>query len=263
MITYKILKPEITNVSGTVWSTLKASWVFWGVVAVSILTTILSFSIWPLFLILFYFMTAVNKTRNSFWQQFAEINGWQYKGIGDSDNELGIMFKQGNGGGGTDHNIQGSIEGRPFRIFDYQFSVGKEDSQKTYFYTVFAFKFNGSFPNIYLNNKHNSYSISIGEKIPLPLEFEKQFSLSAPLKYEIEALEIFTPDVFVKLLEGGFTHDIEFVDHEVLMFVDGVIDSSEKLEKEFSRALNLEDLFDEKLDKFKFEQIGDIPHQLK
>ncbi|MBI5798674.1 MAG: hypothetical protein HZB10_01970 [Candidatus Yonathbacteria bacterium] len=114
-----------------------------------------------------------------------------------------------------------------------------------------------------MNNKHNSYSISAGEKLPIPQEFEKEFTLSAPRKYETEALEIFTPDIFIKLLDGGFTHDVELVDHEILMFVDGGTDNFEKLEKEFNRAMEIEDLFDEKLDKFRFEQIGDISPQLK
>lgn len=49
----------------------------------------------------------------------------------------------------------------------------------------------------------------------------------------------------------------------MLIFADGRINNFEKLEEEFNRALELEDLMDEKLDKFKFHQIGDRSSILK
>ena len=98
--------------------------------------------------------------------------------------------------------------------------------------------------------------------IPLPVEFEKNFSLSAPRKYEIEALAIFTLDVLAGLLDNGFAYDVEFVNQEVLIFTDGQINDFGGLERAFDQALKLEDLLDEKLDRFKFQQIGDMPHTL-
>ena len=86
--------------------------------------------------------------------------------------------------------------------------------------------------------------------------------MSAPKEYEIEALEIFTPDVLASLLDNKFGHDVEFVNQEMLIFFYGQISDPEQLEREFKRALDLEDLLDEKLDRFKFEQIGDMPTRL-
>lgn len=259
---YKIIKPEVTDVSSAAWKQAKTSWWFWSFVVVSIAEAYFLGNYWLFLLIMFYMMSATNKAVDSFWNQVAKNNGWEYKGAVDDFDEPGIMFKQGKGQDIT-HLIEGKVDGRPFRMFKYFFTIGEEKNETTYWYTVFAFKFDGTFPHIYLNNKHNSYSISVGEKLPLPTEFEKQFVLSAPRKYETEALEIFTPDIFTKLLDGGFNHDIELVDHELIMFVDGSIDNFKKLEKEFNKVMELEDLFDEKLDKFKFEQIGDMSHQLK
>lgn len=174
--------------------------------------TALSFSLFTFFFI--YIFRAQDKARSSFWKEFAEVNGWKYKNIkqpgilnlnyyGEPDKEAGVMFKEGKGRSLT-NEIEGVIEGRHFRLFCYEFFVSSGKSRRTYHYTVFAFKFKGSFPHVYLNNKLNSWSVSTGEKIPLPTEFEKRFSLSAPKKYEIEALEIFTPDVLTSLLDGGF-----------------------------------------------------------
>ncbi|MDO8604553.1 MAG: hypothetical protein Q7K40_04145 [bacterium] len=257
-MSYKIIKPEITDVWGSVRKQAKNSWWFWGFVVGAIVELFIFGNFWILFGAMFYIMSATNKARDSFWKQVAEKNCWQYKGELDEFTERGIMFQQGKGRR-IYHLIEGDVDGSEFRMFHYQFSVGEGKSETTYWYTVFAFKFDGSFPHIYLNNRHNSYNISIGENLPMPSEFEKQFLLSTPRKYETEALEIFTPDILTKLLDGSFTHDVEFVDHELMMFVEGSTDDFKKLEEEFNKAMELKDLLDEKLDKFKFEKIGDLP----
>lgn len=276
---FQILKPEIKSIQKAVWDTIKVQWQFWSIFAIAFISSVALWIIvtfkmlgdWdispeiifvPFFIVAIYIGLTERQVRTSFWKQFAKLNGWQYKHHGDPNHrESGVMFRQGNKNY-ISHIIEGSTNDRCFRIFNFYFTKGSGESKTTYYYTVFAFKFNGSFPHVYLNNRYNSYSISVGEKIPLSGEFEKKFSLSAPKEYEIEALEIFTPDVLTRLLDGGFTYDVELVDREVLVFTDGRIYDFEKLEKEFKRALELENLFDEKLDKFKFQPIGDMPHTL-
>ncbi|MDO8604576.1 MAG: hypothetical protein Q7K40_04265 [bacterium] len=176
--------------------------------------------------------------------------------------EVGVMFRQGHSGTISRH-IEGVVDGRKFRMFNFMFTVGSGKYQRVYPYTVFAFKFNGSFPHIYLNNRHNSYSINTGERIPIHSDFDKKFVLSAQRKYETEALEIFTPDVFAKVLDSGFSYDVELVKQEIIIFIDGVTNNFEKLEKEFNMAIALEDLLGEKLDRFKFEKIGDMSYDLR
>lgn len=269
------LKPEIASISRATWSILKTSWKFWIILAFTIIGSAIlvamtiqdgSFNNLKIVVIFYVIIVAYvyhiqNKVRSSFWKQFAEINGWQYEQLGDVNQESGIMFRQGNTRN-MSNIIKGDIDGRRFKIFNYQFSIGSDKNKETYYYTVFAFKFKGSFPHIYLNNKHNSYGVKVGEEIPVPREFEKQFSLSAPRKYEIEALEIFTPDVLENLLNNGFAHDVEFINQNILIFTNGEINKFEQLEKEFNLALDLEDLLDEKLDRIKFEKIGDMPYAL-
>lgn len=273
-MSFQIKKPEIKSIPKAVWNTVKVRWQFWTILAIGFILGVILMVLTvkhsvdyarslviPFIIIFVYIYSFQNKIRTSFWKQIADINSWQYKHYGDFEQELGVMFRQGNNRH-ISHIIDGNIDGRSFRIFNYDFAVGSGKSKKTYHYTVFSFKFNGSFPHIYLNNRHNRYSVSVGEKIPLPGEFEKSFSLSAPKEYEIEALEIFTPEILARLLDGGFTYDIEFVDKEMLVFTDGLINNSEELIQKFNQALELEDLFDEKLDKFKFQPIGDMPYSL-
>lgn len=264
-----------------VWNIAKKSWVFWIILFISTLFTLFLLVatvssvksiyqggllvVWAFVPILFplvYLLFIQNELVSLLWMKVAEINGWEYKSGSDTKEEHGIMFQQGHSGT-IFRRIDGVVDGRKFRMFNYTFIVGSGKYQRPYSYTVFAFKFNGSFPHIYLNNKHNSYSINIGEKVPIPSDFEKQFILSAPRKYEMEALEIFTPDVLIKMLDKKFYHDIELVGSEVILFVDGIVTSFEQLENGFNTALELEDLLDEKLDRFKFEKIGDMSHNLK
>ncbi len=238
-----------------------SKWQFWVIVVILIVPTILSYGLILLAPLILYVIYVNQKIRKRFWMEFASVNSWQYLEQGNPEQESGVMFRQGDRRS-ISNVILGLINGRQFRIFSYSFGVGQGKSERIYNYTVFTFKFNGSFPHIYLNHKHNFYGVSVGETIQLPSEFEKKFTLMAPRKYEIEALEIFTPDVLVKLLDNGFSHDVEFINNEVLIFTSGIMNSSEELEKEFKIALEIEDLLDEKLDRFKFSKIGNMPHNL-
>lgn len=264
---YSFQKPKTTNIWQMTWEKVGSKWQFWVPIPL-----VFIFGFFPLFISIIYFIIVLNQVRSSFWKEFADINGWQYKNkiqlenfnlinTGDLVQETGLMFKEGNMRN-ISNEIEGMINNRHFRIFCYQFSVGSGKNRKIYYYTVFAFRVNGSFPHIYLNNKNNSWNITTREKIPLPVEFENKFSLSAPKKYEVEALEIFTPEVLTSLLDSNFSYDVEFVNQEVLVFTDGEINDFNQLEKKFNKALELNDLMSDKLDKFKFEPIGNLPSTL-
>lgn len=256
-MTYKFLEPKIEdNVFIDTWNSIKNKWLFW--------LSFLPVLIFPPFFIipLVYFYFIFNKinadSQGIFWKELARINGWQYKDIQQAWNvkELGVMFKKGHSRF-IKNEIYGVFQGRSFRIFSYTFFVGSDKHQQKYTYTVFAFKFNGSFPHMCIDSKYDFFEIYEGKKIPLPGDFEKKFSLFAPSEYEIEALEIFTPDILIKLIDSDFPYDVEFVNQEILIFAERV-KCFEQFERRFNRSLELQDLMYKKLDKFKFEQIGDI-----
>lgn len=230
MKNYNFLMPEVKSISRATIVELFRRWQFWSILAAVLCLSIVEgliihgqgiIIVFIPFIIIFLYANLVQKEiRILFWKQFAEMNGWQYAYSCDPNQEKGIMFRL-----GRDRHISYCIEGvideRRFRIFNYDFKIGSGKETKIYNYTVFAFKFGGTFPNIYLNNKNNSCGIKAGEAIPLPEEFENSFTLSAPKDYEIEALEIFTPDVLASLLDNKFNHDVEFVNQEMLVFSDG------------------------------------------
>src|SRR3989344_3817322 len=227
----------------------------------------------PLIGILAFRRYFIEQGRAVFWKKFSLRNNWSYSPTLDLSKESAVLLKQGNSGRSAKYELRKIIDGRQIRIFYYTFTVSAGKHTYTYSYTVFGFTFNGSFPHLYLDRNLNTYGVNnttlvrfgVNIDLPpvsLPTEFEQKFKLYVPEKYEIEALQIFTPDILAHLLDINFKYDIEFVDQEVLVFIDGEIDSLDKLEKEFEVAKKIRDLLAPTLNSIKFSPIGDRPHYL-
>lgn len=215
----------------------------------------------PFVLIGMYIEAVRRQVREQYWQQFAVARGMTYRYKGDPAAEAAVMFRQGHGRK-INHLLTGTYNGRVMRIFNYQFTIGYDRDRRTYTYTVFGLTLKGQFPHLYLNKLRNGFGTKIGEVIPLPAEFEKEFRLSAPKEYEIEALQVFTPDLLAHLLDVQLDYDIELVNQELLIFVTGQLDTLQDLEREFSGAGAIADRFAAVLDKIRFTAIRDHAHTL-
>lgn len=215
----------------------------------------------PVFLLSMYAEAVRRQVREQYWQQFAAVRQMTYQYKGDPAAEAAVMFRQGHGRK-INHIITGTHNGRGLRIFNYQFTSGYDRDSKKYTYTVFGFTFNGQFPHLYLNSFGDRFGTKIGEVIPLPAEFEKKFRLSAPKEYEIEALQVFTPDLLAHLLDVQLDYDIELVNQELLIFVTGQLDTLQDLEREFTGAGAIADRFAPVLDAMRFTAIGGHSHTL-
>lgn len=215
-----------------------------------------------LFILIVYFFYISKQAEKEFWRQFAKGKDFTYSPNGDISREKALMFNRGTNKSSS-HFVQGTYEGVSMRIFNYHFQVGIGKSAEHHDYVVFEFTLHGSFPHLYLNRIDSGYGFVTGEKIPLPREFEKRFNLHAPKEYEIEALEIFTPDLLSVLFDDNLRHDIEIVDGELLVFREGHIRDTAALEHEFEGALRWYKHFAAKLNAARFTQIGDRTAYLK
>ncbi len=210
---------------------------------------------------------AFARASTSFWTEVTTANGWQYAERGDAHNEKAIILRLGDGRE-ISHVVEGEIEGRRFRAFNYNFWTEHRDSKgrrsRTYsYFTVVAFKFDGTFPHLCLDNRRNWVNnFGSGEELPLPHEFEKTFKILAPRKYEIEALQIFSPDVLQAILDHGLKHDVEFVEQEMIVFVKWPFRDFKTFKEELERAFELESILRPKLDGFAFHKIGDMSYYL-
>ena len=97
----------------------------------------------------------------------------------------------------------------------------------------------------------------------MPTEFEKKFTLSIPRGYHIEALQVFTPDVLEEILRLSIVSDIEIVGNEIIFFLEGlwsvndIFRGLDILEKEFNSIEKVVNLLKPKLEKVRWQQIGD------
>lgn len=194
------------------------------------------------------------EVRKRFWQMFAKKNNFSYSPKLDITQEAGVMFQVGHHREAK-HFVEGQIDERQVRVFNYQFTIGYGRGSKTYAYTVFAFRFAGHFPHLYLNRLGNQYNMVVGKEISLPVEFRKSFRLFTAEEYEIEALQIFTPDLLVDILDSNLRYDVELVNQELMIFVEGWVERLDKLEKEFLKARVLATRFSRVLDKISYARI--------
>ena len=213
-----------------------------------------------------WMLYAVRNVRGEFWKAFAADNKWIYKKTGDASQEAGLIFNKGNTGSRIiSHVIEAKSGERLLRFFEYQFTTGSGDDKTTYFFTVFEYTMQGTFPHIYLDSKFMTYRTSmtsVGVKVPLPGDMKKNFTLWAPEQYEIEALEIFTADVLAFIEEQKFALDVEIVDSEVIFYRQGNVNSRDELTKAHAAAQALIEKIGPRLDRFKLYTIGDKKAQL-
>ena len=166
------------------------------------------------------------------------------------------------------HGIDGTYNNQPFHVFEYQYTVGYGKHSTTYSLTVFEVKFKGTFPHLYLNYKGDWYANTPSPfaslaQISVPKEFENKFKLYAPKEYEIETLEIFTPDIFALLIDSEWNHDMEFIDGELVIYTNKRFNSFVKLDAELVKIKKFIDILAPRLNKLKLAQIGDISYTLK
>lgn len=193
-------------------------------------------------------------------KKIAEENGGTYRESFSVEGEHAVMFRQGHDqSGGREVSFQDG-SGENIRFFEYSFVVGYDKHKKTYKYHVFSIKNLGTTPHLYLNYKKNKYSMSLGKVLSLPAEFEKNFTMSVPEGYHLEALQIFTPDVLDKILNLPLKCDIEIVNGEVLFFLENIgsiFKNFSELEIQIESAKTLVAILKPKLSNLRWAPIGD------
>ena len=221
----------------------------------------------PLFFVAMIWISITQfKIRHTFWNQLALKYRWEYVPTKDIREEKALLFKTGHSKIAF-HGINGDYNDQPFHIFEYSYAMGQDKNKHTFSFTVFEIKFTGTFPHLYLDTKHDFYSnlpslFSSATRISLPHDFEKKFHLYAPKEYEIEALEIFTPDVLAHLVDSGWNHDMEFVDGELIIYRQVRFKNFVDLDTELNRIKKFIDIISPQLNKFKLTHIGDNPSNL-
>ena len=210
------------------------------------------------------FAHRAQKLETAFWKEVATQYGYAYV-YRPYFQDKALMFQEGHGKA-TGHGLTGTLLDRPFRFFQYRYTTGSGKHRQTHHYCVSEIVFTGSFPHIYLNNVRNRNLTSIKSfflpRVALPAPLEGKFNLHGPKGYEIEVLEIFTPDILAHLLDVDWQHDFELVDQKLYIFREKPLRTKQELEEEIERLQKFLTILTPKLNRMKLAPIGDLSHKL-
>lgn len=256
---------------GLVWSLIVGGLFLWGMfiypleLKEGVVESFLIFAFIPLFVMIGIYAKHEIKARKRFWMSVAETNGWSY--LEQMDRKLyaaslPLMFKEGYGRKKS-NIIVGTKDSLSFHIYEYQFTKQQGKTSITYPYTVFEFYFSGQVPHLYLNYKDDQYSVVVGTTVKLPASLEKNMRLSVPPQYEIEALEIFTPDILEYIQNKNWKLDIEILDQKLYIFQPYLVSTLTEFTVKFDAAHALAAKLVPKLNRARFAPIGDKSPLLK
>lgn len=192
--------------------------------------------IFPLFFPILGYGFARSKVQHEFMQQFAAANGFSYSAGGWPEGLDGSLFKIGHSQSAVDI-VSGQFQNDPITLFTYTYVTGYGKSQQTHNYTIFKLQFDITLPDMLLENGGHSFGESLFDKITgsgkelikLEGDFNKYFSLSIPKGYEVEALEIFTPDIMAELIDKAKNYSLEIVNSHLFIYDSGIVSTRQGL----------------------------------
>jgi hypothetical protein len=187
-----------------------------------------------------------NYLRQNILETFAVANGWQYMPK-TYDFGSGTLFQHGHGKRGL-KGIRGTLDGTPFSLFVYKYTVGSGKSQHTYDASVMRLTLPRVMPHMVIdslietgNGSWSTLPIYFDEAQRIELEGDsyKYFALYAPDKYGVTALTVIAPDVMEELLRQGMLCDIEIIDNKLYFYWPDLPSEQKDFELRFNTVLNI------------------------
>ncbi len=189
----------------------------------------------PFIMILIAYVTVQGIVQAEFMRQFAAANGYTFAPKRGLEGLNGAFFNIGHDPGATD-DVAGNYQGYPLELFLYHYTVGYGKNAHTYQYSIFKLRFDTEMPDVVLESGGHHFGESLlttaakqKEFVSLEGDFNKYFTLSIPKGYEVEALEVFTPDVMANLMEKCRSLSLEIVGANLFIYSPGVVSTEEGL----------------------------------
>jgi hypothetical protein len=196
------------------------------------------FIIFPLVALVVAYSYVRQRILDEFFEQFAKANGYAFSEHGENFSALdGALFRLGYDQTVAD-TVSGTYLGCPICLFLYSYVTGSGKQRRIHRYTVFELQFDTVMPDLLLEKKESLFDIGFGaglfgqlpEHIKLEGDFNKYFSLSIKKGYEVEALEVFTPDVMEELEEKCKNLSLEIVNSHLFIYDNGTISTKVALD---------------------------------
>jgi len=172
-----------------------------------------------------------NKVRDEFMRQFADANGYQFSPTGDPTEFDGSIFQLGDSRQVSDV-IRATYLGCPIVLLRYRFHRGKAIGE----YTVLQLQFDADMPDLFLQPAilpgspfMSKTSGEDAEYVRLEGDFSKVLSLDIQKGYEVEALEVLTPDVMEYLMDNCKNFSIEILNNHLYVYDGQALDTEAKL----------------------------------
>jgi len=169
-----------------------------------------------------------------FMKKFAAANGMSYQKHAPLSSVNGRSFEKGSPVK-MHHVISGEYKDHSVRLFKYESATKRGRYKFKYRFTTFEIVFKEvTFPFILLQSKKSAGFLRLGrneKEVFLESPFNEQFRLFVTKKYEIEALQIFTPDFLKLLQEKIFDFSIEFSEKRVYIYTRDYLNNKSELQE--------------------------------
>lgn len=188
-----------------------------------------------LFLIVFYlyaYRFILRGMRQKFMEQFAKRNGFEFVLTDDIKKFDGNLGKVGHSRA-IYNFISGKSEADNMFLFNCQYTIGYGKGSTDYFFTVFRFDFVEDMPVFLLENSEDYiYGNGIAglERLSLEGNFDDHFTLYVTKEFEIEALQIFTPEVMEFLIKKASAYSLEIVENHLYIYENNLISSQKEMD---------------------------------
>lgn len=186
---------------------------------------------------------------NLFFQQFAQNHNLTYSKTEVIKDKECALFNIGHSPY-VSNVFSGELHKIPVKLFNYIYTIGSGKHKEFKRFTLIRLTYNFSLPPVllvvdsqYFGGIRATFNNSV--KIKTDKKLDNKFDLYTKEQYEIETLQLFTPDFISKMLENWPNCNLEFIGNQVYIYTPKYLTNKAKIEKLFA----LGDFITDKLSK--------------
>jgi hypothetical protein len=212
----------------------------------------------PFIILLGVYAYSIRRSTDVLLKEFAQVNNYDFYGVGDPRLLEGSVFKQGHSHRMKDV-VKGTFTHHPFTLFVFEYAVGEGHEAREYASTILELDLAKPLPHTVLVSKYHQtnnsladftslahtgglgFPMSLDGKQTISLEgtFYKYFDVYIDQGYELETLEILTPDMMEELINNASQFSIEIIDDKIYIVFGEVVTDLKELEAMYSVAKKL------------------------
>lgn len=191
----------------------------------------------PIGLVTWVYRKFTQLFENLFFQQFAKNHNLTYSKSENLHDSECALFNIGHSPYFS-NVFTGELHNVPLKLFNYIYTVGSGKHKQYKYFTVIRVTYNFKLPpvllvvdNQYFGGIKAQFKNSV--KIKTDVRLDNNFDLFTKEQYEIETLQIFTPEFISKMLENWPDCNLEFIGNKVYIYIPKYLKNKAKIEKLF------------------------------